>query len=410
MDSYSRRKFLGTAAVLAGASAMTARSYSQVAGAGERLRVGVIGCGGMAMGHMQTLVKMKESDNVEIVAVCDIYDKRRAQAAQLTGGEQYKDYRALLDNKNIDYVLIATPEHWHAQMTLDAADARKHIYCEKPMTHTVEQSKKVVARIRQTGLKMQVGVQGMSDDSYEAANRYVRDGVLGKVVVAQIDYSRNHIGDYWAYAIDNDARPGENLDWKAWLGPAPKRDWDPERYFRWRRYWDYSGGIASDLFVHRVTRLIKALNLTFPEYGTGTGGKFQFADSIAEIPDTFNVMLDYPGGPTVLLISSMANDTPVEHTLRGHKATLTFTRTGFTIKPQGQYAKEGKEITHVKTGAEALNLHRRNLHAAIRRNEPLKCDCMLGYYGVVACEMGLQSYRRRQYVKWDRAKERIVRA
>ena len=128
-------------------------------------------------------------------------------------------------------------------------------------------------------------------------------------MIAQIDYSRNYAGDFWAYPIDADARPGENLDWHQWLGPAPKRPWDADRCFRWRRYWDYSGGIATDLFIHRATRIIKALNLGFPERGTGSGGKFQFTDSLAEIPDTLNIMLEYTGGPTVLLISSLANST-----------------------------------------------------------------------------------------------------
>ncbi|HZT33729.1 MAG TPA: Gfo/Idh/MocA family oxidoreductase [Bryobacteraceae bacterium] len=404
MDSLSRRTFVTAAGMLA------ARSYAQVKGANERLRVGVIGCGGQAMGHMHALVRMKNTDNVAVSAVCDVFDKRAAQAAQLTGGKIYKNYHDLLADKDVDYVLIATPEHWHFQMTMDAADAGKHIYCEKPMTYNVEQAKKVVAKIKGSGLKMQVGVQGMSDDSYETAWNYVKDGVLGKVVVAQIDYSRNYVGDFWDYPIDPDARPGENLDWKAWLGPAPKRPWDPDRCFRWRRYWDYSGGIATDLFIHRVTRIIKACNLTFPERAVGTGGKYEFTDSLAEIPDTFNVLLSYPGGPDVILVSSMANDTPVEHVLRGHKATLTFTRTGFTIKPQRPWAKEMKEITYEKHGAEALDLHHRNLQNAIRNNEPLKCDCTLGYYGVVACDMGVQSYRKRKYMAWDKSKERIIRA
>lgn len=407
MDSISRRDFVRAAGV---AAVTTARSYSQIAGSGERIHIGVIGCGGMATGHMRTLVKMRDTDNVDILGVCDVYDKRRDAAVKLTGGSPYKDYRRLLENKDIDYVLIASPEHWHFQMTMDATGASKHVYCEKPMTHTVEQSKKVVAQIKKTGVKMQVGVQGMSDDSYETANKYVKEGILGNIVIAQIDYSRNYKDDFWAYPIDPDARPGVNLDWQAWLGPAPKRPWDPERYFRWRRYWDYSGGIATDLFIHRVTRIIKALGLTFPELGTGTGGKYEYRQSVAEIPDTFNVMLDYPGGPTVLLISSMANDTPVEHVLRGHKATLEFTREGFTIRPQRLYAKQMKEIVHKKTGAENIGLHHRNLIRAIRVNEPLKCDCHLGYYGVVACEMGVQSFRKRQYVKWDSPKQRIVKA
>ncbi len=398
-----RRTFLGGATGL-----LAARSYARAQGANERLRIGVIGCGGMATGHMRSLVKAKEEDNIEIVAVCDIYDKRAEAAAALTGGKIYKDYRALLAEKDIDYVLIATPEHWHYQMAVDALDAGKHIYVEKPMTHTTNEAKRLAAKVRGGNLKLQVGVQGMSDDSYEAAQEYVKKGVLGDVVIAQIDYSRNYQDDYWAYPIDEDARPGENLDWKAWLGPAPKRNWDPERYFRWRRYWEYSGGIATDLFIHRVTRIIKALDLDFPERGVGSGGKFHFRDSIAEIPDTFNVMLEYPGGPNVLLISSMANDTPVEHVLRGHKATLQFTRTGFTITPQRLYAKEMKEIVYEKKGAENTVLHHRNLQNAIRNNEPLKCDAELGYKSVVACELGVQSFRRRKYAAWDKARERLV--
>lgn len=406
MTSLSRRDFARTA----GAAALTARSYSQVAGAGERIRAAVIGCGGMGMAHVRALLKMRETDNVEIAAVCDVFDKRAEAAAKLTGAPPYRDYRRLLDRKEIDLVVIATPEHWHFRMTRDAAEARKHIYCEKPMTHTVEEAKKVVAKIRSTGVKMQVGVQGMSDDSYETAYRYVKEGALGDVVLAQIDYSRNYRTDFWTGPMDPDARPGVNLDWNAWLGPAPKRPWDPERYFHWRRYWDYSSGIASDLFIHRITRIIKALGLKFPERGVGCGGKWHFRESPAEVPDTFNIMLDYPGGPTVLLVSSMANDTPVDHVLRGHKATLEFTRTGFVIRPQRIYAGEMKEIVHQKTGGEDIELHHRNLLGAIRRNEPLKCDCELGYYGVVSCEMGVQSWRKKKYALWDARRERIVLA
>lgn len=410
MAFVSRREFFGASAA---AVLTTARSYSQIKGANERLRVGVIGCGGQAMGHMRALKRNKENDNVEMIAVCDIYDKRLDQAVALTGGKPYKNYHEVLSNKDIDYVLVATPEHWHSQMTLDAADAGKHIYCEKPMTRTVEQAKRVVAKIHGGKVKMQVGVQGTSDDSYKTANKYIKEGALGKVVLAQIDYSRNHKGDFWAepaYPIDADAKPGVNLDWKAWLGSAPKRPYDPERFFRWRRYWDYSGGIAGDLFVHRVTRIIKSLGLTFPATGVAAGGKFEFKDSVAEIPDTLNFLLDYPEGLTVQLVSSMANDTKIDHLIRGHKATLEFTRTGFTIHPQELFKDEAKQIVHVKSGAEDLAIHHRNLQNAIRKNEELNCDCNLGYYGVVAAEMGNTSYRKRKYMKWDAAKQRIINA
>ena len=410
VSSVSRRQFVSA---VGAASLLSARAYSAIPGANDRLRVGVIGAGGMATNHMETMVKDRDTDNFEIVNVCDIYDKRLDKAAQLTGGKPVKEYRRLLDNKDIDWVLIATPEHWHFQMAMDALDAGKHVYVEKPMTHSIEQAKKLTEKVKSTGRKLQVGVQGMSDESYAVANEHIKAGELGKIVLAQIDYSRNYQGDFWAgdeYPIDADAQPGVNLDWKAWLGPAPKRDWDPERYFRWRRYWDYSGGIATDLFVHRATRLIKALNLTFPDYVTATGGKFEFTDSIAEIPDTFNVLADYPGGPTMQLVSSMANDAPVDHMIRGHKATLYFTNTGFTIKPQEQYAKEMQPVTYEKKGAEDLTLHHRNLQEAIRSNQPLNCDCMLGLYGVVVCEMSVESFRRREYLKWDKTKNQAAKA
>lgn len=402
----SRRGFLAGSA----AAVFSARSYGQIAGSGERLRIGVIGCGGMAREHMRGLLPLRDKENFVIDKVCDIYQKRLDDAVALTGATPLRDYRQLLDDKDIDYVLIATPEHWHYQMATDAAEAGKAMYCEKPLTHTSEEAKKLVRTVKRTGVKLQVGVQGMSDDSYAAAQEYVKKGVLGKVVIAQIDYSRNHAGDFWEYEIDPDARPGVNLDWKAWLGEAPRRPWDPHRYFRWRRYWDYSGGIATDLFVHRVTRIIRALGLTFPERAVAGGGIWQFNNTPGEVPDTFNVTLDYPGGPTVLLVSSMANDTPVDHVLRGHKATLQFTRTGFTIKPQKLFEKEVSEVTFKKTGAEDLRLHHRNLMAAIRRNEPLRCDAMMGYYGVVACDMAVQAFRKQRYMRWDAGRERVVKA
>ena len=395
------------------ASLLSARSYSAIVGANDRLRIGVIGAGGMATNHMKALVKMRDSDNFSIESVCDVYTKRRDIAAQLTGGKPVDDYRTLLQNKDIDYVLIATPEHWHFQMAMDALDAGKHVYVEKPMTHTIEQSQKLVRKVQSSGRKLQVGVQGMSDESYAVANEHIKAGELGTIVLAQIDYSRNYQGDFWSgndYPIDADAKPGVNLNWKAWLGPAPKREWDPERYFRWRRYWDYSGGIASDLFIHRATRLLKAMSLTYPQYVVATGGKFEFKDSLAEIPDTFDVLADFPGGPTMQLVSSMANDAPIDHMIRGHKATLYFSRTGFTIKPEKASEKDVQPFTYEKKGAEDVTLHHRNLQQAIRTNAALNCDCMLGMYGVVLCDMAVDSYRTRQYLQWNGDKVTVAKA
>lgn len=396
----SRRVFLSTAAA---ATAWTARSYAAVIGANDRIRVGVIGCGGMAQGHMRSLVRVKDQDNFEFTAVCDLYDKRRKIANEITGGKVYSRHQDLLADSNVDYVLIATPEHRHFDVAMDALKAKKHIYLEKPMTRTAEEGKKLAAAAKASSVKLQVGVQGTSDQSYITARKYVEDGTLGDIVMAQIDYSRNYSdeGDFWAYEIDEEARPGVNIDWTSWLGSAPKRPYDADRFFRWRRYWDYSSGIASDLYVHRVTRLIKAMNLGFPQYGVGVGGKFHFKDSKAEIPDTFNIMLDYPNGPTVNLISSMANGEPIKHMIRGSKATLFFTREGFDIVPERYMQKEMKPIHYDRVGREDVVLHHRNLMDSIRKGGELNCDVDLGLKAVVACELGTQSYRQRRYMRWD---------
>ena len=165
----SRRKFITSA--VATTFAMSTSKF-RVLGANTRLRIGIIGCGGLATGsHLPSLKSMYESDNCEIVAACDVYQPRLDNMVKETSAKPFKQYKEMLAQKDIDYVAVVTPEHWHAQMTLDALDAGKHVYCEKPMTWSIEQGKKVVAKVKSTGLKMQVGVQGMSDDSYETARQ-----------------------------------------------------------------------------------------------------------------------------------------------------------------------------------------------------------------------------------------------
>ncbi len=426
--SLSRRKFIRNSAglgITAGVESVfpsTAKSYSRIIKANERINMGVIGCGGMANAHMNALLAMKESDDIAITTVCDIYDKRLDAAKEKTTAQGVKNYLDILNDKDIDSVLIATPEHWHHRMILDAIDAEKHIYTEKPMTHTIKESREVVEAMKTAKVRLQVGVQGMSDDSYETANKYINDGALGDVVMAHIDYSRNYKGDdFWAYAIDNDAKPGVNLDWDAWLGPAPKVAWDPRRYFQWRKYWDYSGGIATDLFIHRITRILKSIDLKFPDTVVASGGLWHYEKTRGEIPDTFNMMVNYPQGLTALVVSSLANDTPIRHLIRGNLGTLEFTRSGFVISPQkavtesvisgtGENVNESGEIVYQKTGAEDVTLHHRNLLNAIRKGDPLKCDQNLGYYGVVVCMMGVQSFRENAYLRWDETKQKVIKA
>ncbi len=418
-SKISRRKFttrttLGSIAVGLAGIPFSAKSYNKIIGANERVTMGAIGCGGMGNAHLTALERMGSLNNVEVGYVCDLYDKRLAAAAEKMNAKPINDYQKILDNKDVDSILIATPEHWHHRMILDGIDAEKHIYCEKPMTHTIQEAKEVVERMKMANVKLQIGVQGMSDDSYSKANEYINEGKLGDVVMAHIDYSRNYQGeDFWDYDVDMGAKPGVNIDWDKWLGPAPKQPYDPYRFFQWRKYWDYSGGIATDLFIHRISRIIRSVGFTFPDKVVASGGLWHYENTKGEIPDTFNMMLDYPEGVTVMVVSSLANDTSTKHMIRGTKATLEFTREGFVITPQvsgRESVKDEDLIKFRKRGAEDIVLHHKNLLDAIREDVPLKCDHHMAYYGVVACMMGVESFRDRRYLQWDSKKETVVNA
>ncbi len=406
-QTQSRRAFLKTAGVAAASLPfMTAQSYSRIVGAGQRLGVGIIGCGGMAQAHLNTLLNMPEA--VEVVAVSDVFETRARyfqDRSWRVGGraESVPDYRRLLDRNDLDYVLVSTPEHWHAQQTLDALDAGLHVYCEKPMTHRVDEGFAVLKKAKETGLKLQVGVQGMSDDSYASAHEAIKAGKIGTVIEAQIDYVRRY-GERgpWRTGVDPDLPQPPDLDWDGWLGPAPKRPWSARRFFEWRNYRDYSGGVASDLFVHRLTRILKACGLTFPTRVVGMGGIYLWDDG-RELPDNFEMLAEYPAvegitpGMTVHVLGTMGNRRGNDHLIRGREATLVFTREGWEIVSQDS----GEVIeTHQKTGGEDINLHHQNLHAAIRDQAPLHCPAELGLYGVVAITGAVDSWFEKKMLKW----------
>ena len=186
----SRRDFFGTAA--GGTLLLTAAAAARVPGANDRLRIAVVGCGGMGSGHLGALVRRAAADNVAVPAVCDVYARRRERARRACGGEGYGDYRRVLDRRDVDAVLIATPDHWHGKITIDALAAGKHVYCEKPLTHTVEQAVAVRGAARRArGLVLQVGPNATADDGYWKAGEAIRAGRIGKVTWAQGSYNRN---------------------------------------------------------------------------------------------------------------------------------------------------------------------------------------------------------------------------
>lgn len=415
----TRRNFVQRTAVGAVAAAAWTHAPSiGVAGANDRMNIGIIGCGSIGTSHGRKLAEIKDEENLAITAVCDIWTSRMgeyATAVTKSFGEEpkkYHDYRELLADPSIDKVVIATPEHQHEVMAIDACRSGKAVYCEKPMTHNSTEALRVLEAIKENGTIFQVGVQGTSDDSYVAARKVIEDGMLGKVFQAQIDYVRRYEANEgpWRTGHTSDEPKPDDLDWEAWLGPAWPRKWDARRFFDWRCYWDYSGGVATDLFVHRITRLIKACNLKEPVRGIGIGGVFMWDDG-REVPDSFEMSLEYEGGPTVYCLGTMGNDKGIDHCIRGYDATLVFEGPGFNVYNQKAGDEKGKVIyTHTKTGQESQALHHKNHNEAIRKNDPsiLNCSPEVGYYGVVAVDIANESYKRKKYMKWDAERKRVV--
>ena len=291
----------------------------------------------------------------------------------------------------------------------NALSAGKHVYVEKPITHTIEEAKEVVAKVKETGLKLQVGVQGMSDDSYATAHEAILEGKIGTVVEAQIEYCRDYPLDRGPWRRDDVdfaqmATKPNDLDWEAWLGDAPKRPWDPYRYFEWRNYKDYSGGISTDLFVHRITRIIKACGLQIPTRVAGMGGIYIWPDG-RELPDNFEMIAEYPkiekvtNGMTVHVLGTMANRHVIEHLIRGINGTLIFYRNqGWEIhEPRTEKVLFKQE----RSGGEEIWRQHANLHAAIRDNKPLVCPAELGQYGLTAVAMANLSWFNKKMMAWD---------
>jgi predicted dehydrogenase len=385
---------------------LTAESYARIVGANDRIHVGFIGAGGMGTSHLLAFNDLKQQQNLDAVAVADCWKTRAEEGAQKTGAaHSFSEYRKVLDLESVDYVTIASPEHWHARMALDALDAGKAVYCEKPLAHTLPEALAVQEKQRATKLPLQVGVQGMSDDSYISAQQAIKKGVIGKVVQAQIEYVRRY-GEQGLFSqpgLQDDMPKPPDLDWDAWLGPAPKTGWNPHHYFEWRNFSMYSGGIATDLFVHRITRIIQALDLGFPRRVVGMGGIWHWPEN-RDLPDNFEMICEYPQGLTVYVLGTQSNRVPIDHLIRGYRGTLYFTEDGWVAKN-----KDGEILAeHKKTGAEDIHLHHTNLHNHLRNGEALNCPVELGVAGVAAVVMANESWRTGQMMGWDRATEQMV--
>jgi predicted dehydrogenase len=302
----------------------------------------------------------------------------------------------------------------------------KDVYLEKPMTHTIEEAKAVAAAVKKTGRVLQVGSQTTSSDQWWKARQAILDGMIGKLLMSQGSYHRNSEKGEWNWTIEPDAGPqakGEDfVDWKMWLGDAPPRAWDADRFFRFRKYWDYSGGIATDLFYHVVAPLqICWGEAQFPRRVYGSGGNYVFTDDGREVPDTFMLTADYAKGHSLVLSSSMANDTHIPGLIRGHEGTIMMVPDGkfegkvdfITVTPQGiakPAFKEKHGTIEMKIETEPRESHMENFLRCVRTRKTPVLDADTGYRAMVAIGMSVQSYREGRVLYFDEAAEKVVAA
>ena len=433
-DSFDRRDFLksvgaGSLALGTAGSALAARGSKttggRVIGANDRINIGVIGVGGRGNSDGRNFARYGEQHNAcQIVAVCDVYEKRKRLAAEHFKCDGYLDYREVLARPDVDAVIIATPDHWHAKIALDAMDHGKDVYLEKPMCHTNEEARQLVNTVKETKRILQVGSQTTSADQWWKAKKAIADGMIGQMIMSQGSYHRNSTEGEWNYKIEPEAGPdgkGDNfIDWKTWLGPAPKRPYDADRFFRFRKYWDYSGGIATDLFYHVVAPLNICWNEPqFPHRVSGAGGIFIFKDE-REVPDTFHLVADYPAGHSLVLSSSMANSHHIPGLIRGHAGTIIMVEHGMferptpniTVIPEARGGKAiGGEEYAGKFGTKEIQIpvdqkdmmaaHIENFLNCIRTREKPHLDVETGARAQVVINLAVQSYREGKTLFWD---------
>jgi predicted dehydrogenase len=449
----SRRTFFKTSAVAGTAVAMTAQSYAKVLNANENLRIAFIGVGGRCQQHIDVILKMKEqSKGVTPVGAADVWDgdpkKSGGKGAGLYPSAKRmgvsaddkdhvtKDYRRLLDQKDVDVVAIATPDHWHAKQTIDAMEAGKHVYCEKPMTRTIAEAQAVVDAWKKTGKVMSVGVQSMADPIWGMAYDLIKAGKIGHVLQAQTRYYRNYDGGQWRYySLTKDMNP-QTIDWDTFLGykfecageklgPTPEQQpFDRAVFHQWRCYWPFGGGMFTDLFVHQVTHLIRAMGVRYPARVVGGGGIYLEYDT-RDVPDVAMVCADYDEGCQMFVTATMVNDYPIDECIRGKTGTIKFIpqsgdlMKGFEILPQNTSVARGpgdggKEKGELVTAGmdpktDLTYLLWQNYLDCVRKGEQGTLSTPeLGAAAFTTVNMGVLSYRQDKVLYWDKEARKPV--
>jgi len=418
---------------LAGAAALTAAQYSCVLGANDRVGVGFIGYGLMAKGHVATFRKLPD---VSLVALAEVHRGRLAEGLKAMGGDPtgYADFRKLLDDRQVDAVVIATPDHWHALMTMLACAAGKDVYVEKPLTLFVREGRWMVDVAARHKRIVQCGTQQRSGKHYQRARELIRDGQIGRVVSVRITNVRNVTP---GFGSPPDQDPPADLDWDAWLGPAPAHKYNPNRglyHFRW--FWDHSGGQMTNLGAHQLDIADWVLGLGTLKSVSSIGGRFALSDN-GETPDTQDALFAFDRWTAAVTMRECAVGPKPEYPLEfvGTKGTLGITRSGFAIKPDPDFPS-ANQVVGVKDGhpaggpkpvavsdptklrteavvdrsgssAEQYLEHARNFLDCIRTRKSPVSDLEGGHRVASACHLANLSLRLGRSLRWDVKAETI---
>lgn len=397
----SRRNFLGK---VASGLATTLTAPGHVLGANDRIRLGIIGAGDRGM---QLVREALACPNTEFVAFADIYTRRLEEARRLApAAKTFLDYRYLLEDKSIDAVIVATPQHLHCEHFTAALQAGKHVYQEKTMAFTVEHAKRMRSAYQKAKRVVQIGHQACSSGQAADAIAFAQGNKLGKITAIHAHMYRNtpHGKPQWARPIYPDMTQ-ENILWKSFLGEAPAREFDPNRYVNWRFFWDYSGGNVYENMCHQLAFWYKVLDLQIPKAVTMTGGIYLWKDG-REVPDTMNVSMEHPEEILFSWDSGFGNNhLGMSEDVLGTDGTISRSQQ-IRYSPQKVNRPDGVEMTGQTRTAPAA--HMQNFLDAIRGLAKVNCPFEVGFRVSIACRMAVDSYRQGRTVRWNAETEEIV--
>ncbi len=416
-DDLSRRNFIKTSSGLALAAAP---AILPALGAGDKVQIGWIGVGTRGYYLMERLYAGSKP-LVQVVAVCDTYTGHLTRAkdrVQTMGGntpQTYEDFERLLADPNVDSVVISTPEHLHYPMFMAALKAGKNIYVEKPLAHTIEQGEEMVAAAKKAGKVVQVGTQNRSNSLYQRAQEMVAQGMIGDIHFVRAFWYRNSLDSNpaWRYEIPADANP-QNTDWEKFLGAAPQRPFDKQRYYQWRLYWDYSGGISTDLLVHQTDITNFVCGRVVPTSCMASGGIYRWTDASddREVPDTFSATYEYVPSKFHIDYSCyfgndhygygenfMGNEGTIEVL---NRQILNFYPEKFGGKAPARVA-ERKELHIELPGNDnrAVEAHLNNWIQAIRGEAKLIAPVEVGQQAAISGHMATLSYKNQKKIVWN---------